>query len=262
MEKKKKNSIWFIVLIISIIIVGVGSGLTYWYFSSGFISSNQFQNSSQNNSSEATTNNSSNADVVLVDNPIDFDKLQEINTDIYGWLKIPNTAIDYAVVQSNDTDDGFYLDHNIYRQYEFAGTLYTEMKNDKAFTDPNTVIYGHDMLNGTMFQNLHKFENADFFDQNKEMFVYTRGHILTYEIFAAYIYDDRHILNSFDFSDKAVFQEYIDSCLQPRSMYANVRKGVSITTNDKILTLSTCVGYDSSSRYLVQGVLVKDELTR
>lgn len=258
----KKRSFWLVILIIVILIIGVGVGIVFWYFSSGHIGPELNSNSNGNSGSAvASSENQSQTDVVRVDNPIDFKELQDTNVDIYAWLKVPNTAIDYPVLQSYDTDDGFYLDHNIYRNYEFAGSLYTEMKNKKDFSDPNTVIYGHDMLNGTMFQNLHYFENSDFFDENQYMYVYTTGHILTYEIFAAYIYDNRHILNSFDFSDKDVVKEYFDSCLNPRSMYANVRDGVTLGTDDKILTLSTCVGYDSGSRYLVQGVLVKDELT-
>ena len=84
---------------------------------------------------------------------------------------------------------------------------------------------------------------------------------LTYKIYAAYEYDDRHILNSFDFSDKTVVKAYFDSTLNPTAMTRNLREDVTLTENDTILTLSTCTNNDAT-RYLVQGVLFKDERTK
>ncbi len=196
----------------------------------------------------------------LEDNPINFDELIAVNPDVYAWIRIPNTNIDYPVAQSS-SDDSFYLSHNINKEYEFAGMIYTEMKNSKDFTDPNTVLYGHNMLDGSMFQNLHLFRDEEFFDENPYIYIYTPGHILTYEIFSAYRYDNRHILNSFDFSDKEVFAEYLEFALNPKSLIVNVRSGVDVTVEDKIITLSTCIG-DSNYRYLVQGVLTDDQPTK
>ena len=195
-------------------------------------------------------------------NPIDFKKLNDINKDAYAWIKLPKTKIDYPILQSYKDDDFFYLDHNIYRQYEFAGSIYSEKNNSKDFLDPNTVIYGHDMLNGSMFQNLHLFSDKKFFDKNEFFYIYTPTRKLTYQIFSAYIYDNRHILNSFDFSDEKVFEKYLKDCQNPKSVDVNTRKNVILNKDSKIVTLSTCVGYDKNSRYLVQGVLIKDEETK
>lgn len=198
----------------------------------------------------------------LPDNPIDFESLQETNEDVYAWITIPNTLVDYPVVQSGaDESDSFYLDHNINKEYEFAGMIYSQKMNSLDFTDPVTVLYGHNMKNKSMFGSLHNFEDAEFFEENEEFYVYTPGHILTYEVAAAYVYDNRHIMNTFNFLEESEMQEYIDSILSPNSMTANVREGVRITTEDHILTLSTCNGNDNQ-RYLVQGVLISDELTK
>ena len=140
--------------------------------------------------------------------------------------------------------------------------FFSENVNKKDFSDPNTVLYGHNMKNGSMFQNLHLFEDPEFFEENQMVYIYTPDHVYSYQIFAAYKYDDRNILKSFDFSDKKVFAEYIKECLNPRSMAANVREEVEVTEDDKILTLSTCVGGDTDARYLVQAVMIKDEWTR
>ena len=103
----------------------------------------------------------------LPDNPIDFATLQERNADVYAWIKIPDTKVDYPILQSGDKPENFYLNHNIDGEYEFAGCIYTQKLNKKDFTDPNTVIYGHNMKNGTMFKALHQFRNKDFFEANK-----------------------------------------------------------------------------------------------
>ncbi len=197
----------------------------------------------------------------LPENPIDFASLQKINPEIYAWIRIPNTNIDYPIAQSA-TDDGFYLHHDIYGKYVFSGTIYTEMKNSKDFSDPNTVIYGHNMTKGYMFQNLYKFQEENFFNTNTEFYIYTPERILTYTVFSAYQYDDRHILNSFDFSDEEVFADYLESAKNPTFMLKNVREDIEVTTKDKIITLSTCLGDGKEYRYLVQGVLTNDQPTQ
>lgn len=190
---------------------------------------------------------------------VSFDELMEINPDIYAWIYIPNTNVDYPVARStSDGDDSFYLEHNVYRQYQFSGTIYSEIKNQPDFHDRVTVLYGHNMLNGSMFATLHNFADPDFFEQNNTIFIQTKDKELTYLVYSAYTYDDRHILNSFFFDNDDVFQEYIDFTLNPYTYSGNVREGVKPTINDKILTLSTCTSGASNTRFLVQGVLVDE----
>ena len=88
---------------------------------------------------------------------VDFAKLQELNPELYAWIRIPNTAIDYPVAQYGGEEQDFYLHHNMYGEPEFAGCIYTENVNSKDFDDPVTVMYGHNMKNGSMFQNLFYF---------------------------------------------------------------------------------------------------------
>ncbi|MEE0945921.1 MAG: class B sortase [Acutalibacteraceae bacterium] len=204
---------------------------------------------------------SSEPEPVLVDNPIDFSALKERNEDVYAWIRIPDTKVDYPILQSGDKPENYYLNHNIDGEYEFAGCIYTQKLNSKDFSDPNTVIYGHNMKNGTMFKALHKFRNKDFFEANKYIYIYTPGHILTYEIYAAYKFDNRHLLYSYNYDDKEVFKEYVEMTKNPKSTIVNVRSETQVTENDKIITLSTCIN-DDNYRYLVQGVLIDDTLTK
>lgn len=191
----------------------------------------------------------------------EFAASQATNSDVYAWLYVPNTNINYPVLCASDQDDSFYLNHNIHKTYEFAGCIYSEKQNGRALSDRNTLIYGHNMLNGTMFRTLHYFEDETFFNDNPEFYIYTPGHILTYTIFAAYEYDNRHILNSFNFADDAVWEEYLAYATNPKSMVALTRD-VEVGLNDRIVTLSTCVGTNPNARYLVQGVLTSDQPTQ
>ena len=198
----------------------------------------------------------------LPENPIDFAQQHAINPHIVAWIRIPGTVIDYPVLQSgNDVNDNFYLDHDVNRQPHRAGAIYIQQMNVPDFSDPNTVLYGHYMRNGSMFADLHQFRKEDFFAKNEYMYVYTPGHILTYRIFSAFVYDNRHILNAFNFDDPEDYGAFLEQCLNPTSMARQVRQGVEVTTADRIITLSTCTTRDSE-RYLVEGVLIHDQPTQ
>ncbi len=190
-----------------------------------------------------------------VEIPIDFRSLQAQNPDVYAWIRVPGTEVDYPILQSPD-DNSYYLDHDINRTEAAAGAIFTENYNTKTFEDPNTVIYGHDMKNGTMFQSLHRYMDRSFFDANRDVTIYMPDKILHYRIFAAYLYDNRHLLMSFDFWNKEEYQQYLNSIFSMRDMNAFVDTSMEVTNEDKIITLSTCYAGISSQRYLVQAVLV------
>ena len=91
--------------------------------------------------------------------PVKFGELQSVNPDVYAWITVPGTEIDYPILQ-HPSDNSYYLMHNIDGSYGYPGCIYTENLNSKDFTDNNTVIYGHNMKNGSMFAQLHKFEQG------------------------------------------------------------------------------------------------------
>lgn len=196
-------------------------------------------------------------------NPVDFPTLKAEHPDVYAWITIPDTQVNYPVVQSA-TDDNFYLRRDLDGNYSVYGSIYSQSMNATDFSDPVTVLYGHNSSDGLMFADLHKFEDPEYFAAHEDMYIYTPGHILTYRIISAYRYDDRHILNSFDFSDPEVRQQYFESVLNPVSMVVNVREGATLSADDRIVQLSTCPreGSVSGNRYLVTGVLVSDVETR
>ena len=206
---------------------------------------------------EITTGEQPVIDDQPVDNPVDFKEMREQNPDVYSWIYIRDTQISLPVLQSS-VDDNFYLNHDWQKNDVFAGAIYSQSKNKKDYSDRVTVLYGHNMANGSMFANLFYFMDDDFFDSHRYFYVFTEDRKLTYEVVSAFEYDNRHILNSFDFKDDAVFQSWLDNAKNPHSLYSKVRDSVKLDLNSKMLVLSTCTD-TGDNRFLVQGVLVKDE---
>lgn len=183
-------------------------------------------------------------------------ELKKKNPDIYAWINIPGTAVDYPILR-REGDNAYYLNHTAEEKKSIYGSIYTEDYNDTDFADFNTLIYGHNMKNGTMFGTLKKYRDKTFFEENRYINLYMPGRIMKYQIFAAYVSDDRHILLSYDFSDENICAEYIDAVFSVRKMNANIDNDLTVTKDDRIITLSTCTS-NESERYLVQGVLIYD----
>lgn len=193
-----------------------------------------------------------------VDIPIDFQALQQQNPEVYAWIQIPQTAVDYPILQSS-TDNRYYLNHTINGEEKKEGAIFTENYNTKTFEDPNTIIYGHDMKNGSMFQSIHQYMDRSFFDANRDITIYMPEKILHYKIFAAYLTDNKHLMMTYNFWDQDVYQQYLDNIFSMRDMNAFVDTSMEVTAKDKIITLSTCYAGISTQRYLVQAVLVSIE---
>ena len=198
--------------------------------------------------------------VPIPDKTVDFADLQEnTNADIYAWIHIPDTQIDYPVLQ-HPTDNTYYLDYNLDGSRGYPGCIYTEDYNSKDFTDPNTVVYGHNMKNGTMFAGLHRYSDSEYLEEHPYVYIYTEDGLLVYEIFAAYESDDEHILYAHDgFEDEKVFGKYIEEIFGVRSMGSVLKEDAEVTPQSRILTLSTCISNRPDNRFLVQGVLLNGE---
>lgn len=186
--------------------------------------------------------------------PVNFAELQQMNPDIYAWIQIEGTNVNYPIVQSAE-DDGYYLMRTVDGKEGYPGSIYTERCNRKDFTDFNTLIYGHDMADGSMFQNLHNYSDAAYMEAHPEVIIYTPEKMLTYRIFAAVVYDDRHIMNTFDFRLDTERQAFLDSVYSVRDMSSVIRQDIPVDTDSRIITLSTCVTGQDEKRFLVGAVL-------
>lgn len=198
------------------------------------------------------------SEIVELDIPIDFEALQETNPDIYAWITIPGTEIDYPVVQSS-TDNSYYLDHSAERTESVSGAIFSENYNSKDFNDYITILYGHNMRDGTMFRGLHQYEDSGFLQENNEVIIYLPDAILKYEIFAAYLTDDRHIWFYYCQGETEDNRKaYIDDIMDQRTMKASLNTSAEVDADSKILTLSTCHRAGDNYRYLVQAYLVEE----
>lgn len=192
---------------------------------------------------------------------VDFEKLHELNPDIYAWIIVPGTNVSYPVVQSpKDKDTDYYLNHNLDGSTGYPGGIYTQKRNAKDFSDPDTVIYGHNMKNKTMFGSLHEYEKEEFFKEHPYIYIITEDQNLVYEIFAAIWYDDRLVLDYYsDFAFLADYEEYLKSIPQYEGIY---NADTAPSKDDKIITLATCIAKRPNNRFHVIGRLLSDEEVR
>ena len=187
--------------------------------------------------------------------PIDFASLQAQNPDIYGWLRIPGTEFDFPLVQRQG-DDSFYLTHDSDGNESSAGAIFTESAyNSTTMEDPVTVAYGHQMHAGTMFGKLQAtYSEENALEDYGEIIVYLPDKEYHYQVCAAVPYDNRHILYNYDCADPRRFNAFLNSIYEVREIGAQFASGVTVSTGDKVLVLSTCLAGNSQRRYLVLAV--------
>ena len=194
---------------------------------------------------------------------LDWDALHEVNQDIYAWICVPGTLVDYPVVQ-HPTDNEYYLMHNLDGSYGYPACLYTENYNSKDFSDYHTVIYGHNMKDGTMFASLHYFETMDISSENQFFYIYTDDEIRVYLIVGAYQFLPKHLLRDYDMDNIYVYEQYLKDMFNlsyaDTAGVSNMRTDTELNMSDRIVTLSTCVNEsDHSYRYLVVGKYLTSE---
>lgn len=205
---------------------------------------------------EITEQETEEAEPVVI--PIDFNALWDQNPDIYAWITIPGTNIEYPILQ-HPSDDEYYLNHTVDKKSGLPGSIYTEGKhNTKDFSDRNTLIYGHNMKNGTMFGSLDKYIDPAFMKEHNTIVIYTPEHIYTYKVFGAITYDNRHIMYSFDFKEESGMQAFLDSIGKVNNLSTYIDGTIEVTASDKIITLSTCNG-NKKQRFLVGAVLIDEQ---
>lgn len=177
---------------------------------------------------------------------IDFKTLKSINKDIIGWVYIPNTAIDYAILKGSSNDQ--YLHHNYYNKYSFAGSIFIDHINKRDFTDDNTILYGHNMRNGSMFAGLKQFTTQSYMDKHPYVYIYLpNGNINVYSIFSTNIYP----ATSKMYSKGNNYQTYVKKILST----SLAKRDVDQKNQAPLVMLSTCSAANSVRRNVVYGRL-------
>lgn len=182
----------------------------------------------------------------------DYKSLMSINEDFKAWITVPNTSVNYPVVQT--TDNSYYLHHNFYKEANDGGAIFIACENENPFADRNTVIHGHHMRDGSMFASLNEFKESDFFNSNKYIYISTKDEVYEYEIFSMYV--EKASVNPYEISF-ASDEDYLDylQALKNKSIYS--RDVSEFSADDKIITLSTCTYEVNDGRLLIHARLVK-----
>lgn len=173
------------------------------------------------------------------------------NPDIIGFLFIEGTNINNVILQG--ADNYFYLHRDMYGRHNVNGSVFMDFRNSPDFTDPNTIIYGHNMNNGTMFHNVRYYMQREFFEAHPYIKVFTEEYVFIYEIFTAFSTRvDRAYRMDFDyiqviFEDEEEFGDLVAEMMR-RSVYDT---GVTASGEDRILVLSTCTNVNRNTRYVV-----------
>ena len=201
-------------------------------------------------------------DFSTTDDVKDLDAIRQEygNEDIYAWLTIPGTTVDFPVLQSEE--DNYYLDHCVDGTEGYPGSIYTNAIEGKDFTRANTIIYGHNMKNGSYFGQLHLFEDEEFFNENKEIYIYLENRKLTYEIIIASQFSNEYLPDIYSFSMALDAENFLDDVVAyaPDDETTNIADDVSLGDWEQIITLSTCVAGEGEKRYMVIGKLVEVEM--
>lgn len=183
---------------------------------------------------------------------VNFDNLKKINSDVVGWIKVNGTNINYPFVQSKDNK--YYLTHSFNKSYNNAGWVFLDYRNNNI-NNRNTIIYAHGRTDKTMFGTLRKVLNNGWINNtnNYVIKISTEKENSLWQIFSIYHIPTTNDYLQTEFKDEGEYQRFLN-ILKNRS---NHNFNTSITSNDTILTLSTC--YNDSEKMVVHAKLIKKQ---
>lgn len=180
---------------------------------------------------------------------VDFNALRELNPEHTAWIQIPGTVINYPVMQGDDND--YYLKHLPDGKQNKMGSIFLDYRNSPDFTDKNTLIYGHYMKSGDMFAALKKYHEQSFYDRHPTVSLFTPEKDYALELYAGYLLDSAKEVPPLKFKSEADFEQYLAD-IKKRSVF---KSEVSVSTEDKLVTLVTCAYDFENARLIIVGKL-------
>ena len=179
---------------------------------------------------------------------IHFDELRKANSDVVAWIIVEGTNINYPVVQTSDND--YYLTHSFDKSYSFGGWVFMDYRNDTDMSNSNTIIYGHNLLNKTAFGSISSIFNSK--SENIHIKIITTEHVYLYKIFSVYYIDPEVYYLQNDFFNDDDYGNFLNTIRQRNIISVDN----SVSTDDKIITLSTCTD-DNKGRKVVHAKLIE-----
>ena len=188
------------------------------------------------------------------DNGASFEYLQEINPDVFAWLTVYGTNIDYPMVQGNDNI--LYVNTSAEGRHSLSGAIFLDYRNSPHFTDFNNIVYGHHMESRSMFGEIPMFSDKDYFDARKYGTLFFDGKEHGLEFFA-FVHTDASDGQIFrvNFTGLEAQQEYLDLLMD---IAIQTREDVSVTVDDRIILLSTCAPNSTSGRDILFGKITEN----
>jgi len=184
----------------------------------------------------------------------DLNALQEKNPDVIGWIQIPGTKVDYPLVQGED--NAYYLEHSWRGDKLAAGSIFLECQNSPDFTNYNTIVYGHQMANGSMFGSLNRYGNQAYWESHPYIYILLDYGVLRYEVFSSYATTVGSKTYGLSFRQAETRENY----LQMAAELSEIDTGITPELTDLVLTLSTCHGV-GDKRWIVHARLPMMEYT-
>ena len=257
--RRRKTADWTVVLILCAIAVCCGGYLIYHHWSvkqreleyEKLRQEETLSAATETVIAEPETEESTEETVIYCDSVYDFGQLHEQNQDIYAWIVVPGTQVDYPLLQSET--DNYYLDYNLDHSKGYPGCIYTNQCNRKDFSDYNTVLYGHNMKNGSMFGQLKQFKQPETIQKSKYIWILTPDEVCKYEIFSCYTAEVGSDTYTLIKGPGKGLVEYAEK-MQAKDTLGLTRREFDV--KDKVITLSTCTG-NEATRYVVQAVKVE-----
>lgn len=184
---------------------------------------------------------------------VNFDELLKVNPDVIGWIYSHNTKISYPILQSSDND--VYLHTMIDGTYNKAGSIFMDYRNSSDFGDLNSIVYGHNMKNDSMFGTLNEYKKQEYYESHPQLWLITLDKVYKFEVIAA--------LDTLDDSlayDIPVSYEELSEYLKWAVKRSDIETAVDIDSVERVVTLSTCYSsnYDNT-RYIVIGKITEIE---
>lgn len=184
--------------------------------------------------------------------PIDFEALRAENQDTVGWIKIPDTKIDYPIVYSEDNEE--YLHKDFYGNESVYGTIYLDAESEPDFSGRNNVLYGHHMKDGSMFKDVVKFKDQEFFKNHQFFEIYTPDRTIHLKAVSCYYSDASGIVRKTKFKSQEAFDEWVKDRLEPCKFAEMPEVPV-----DSMFVLVTCSYEMNNARTLLFAVEVDED---
>ena len=173
-----------------------------------------------------------------------FEELQKINPDVFAWLTVYGTNIDYPVVHGDDNMR--YVNTNASGRHSLSGAIFKDYRNSPNFADFNSILYGHHMENNVMFGEIGRFSEKDYFEARRYGMLFFEGREHGIEFFA-FVHADANDTRIFrpNVADTNAKQAYLNFIMDTAT---HISKDVSVTIDDRIVLLSTCSSESTNGR--------------